>query len=89
MFPAIGRCRKAVQELSPLRPAEQFLPGLWPVAAGSGNGRDAGPDSSAHHILQLRQISGVHRRQNQCAHIVRCDNILPKCAVSVVNGERW
>lgn len=75
----IGRCRKVVQELSTLWPAEQFLPGLWSVAAGVGNSRDTGSDSSAHHILQLRQISGVHWWQDQCAHIVRYDNIFLKC----------
>lgn len=69
-FP-IGRCREVVQVLSTLWPAEQFLSGFWPMAASFGNSRKPWSHPSAHHLLQLCQIPGVHGRQDHGSHIVR------------------
>lgn len=66
-----GRRREVVQKLSALRPAEQLLPGLWTVATGPGDGRELRPHPPAHHLLQLRQIPGVHGWKDWSPHIVR------------------
>lgn len=67
----IGRCGEVVQELSTLWPAEQFLPGFWPMAASFGNSREPRSHPSPHHLLQLCQIPWIHGGQDPCPCIVR------------------
>ena len=57
-LPSPGGRRAAVPEVRPLRPPQQAVPGVRPVAEGRGGSGTAGPHPPAHHLLQLRQAPG-------------------------------